>query len=51
MCIMVGAIATHLTILHSSPMLAIVLLTGLGIVAYARRRELAATVAAIQALR
>ena len=51
MCIMVGAIITHLAILHSSPMLAIVLLTGLGIVAYARRRELAATVAAIQARR
>ena len=48
MCIMVGAIITHLTILHNSPVGPIVLLTGLGIVAYARRREMAAKVAAFR---
>ena len=51
MCILVGAISTHVIILHNSPFLAVVLLTGLIIVAYVRRRELAAKVAAFKALR
>ncbi|CAN5771939.1 hypothetical protein BH11GEM1_BH11GEM1_34660 [soil metagenome] len=48
-CIMAGAIMTHVVILHNSPMLAIILMTGLVIVAYVRRRELAAKVAAFRA--
>ncbi len=46
---MAGAIVTHVVILHNSPMLAIILMTGLVIVAYVRRRELAAKVAASRA--
>ena len=49
MGIMAGAIITHLTILHSSPMLAIILLIGLCIVTYVRRRELVARVGALRA--
>jgi putative oxidoreductase len=48
MCIMVGAIITHLIILHSSPIVPLVLLIGLAIVAYVRRRELAAKVTALR---
>ena len=48
MCIMVGAIITHVAILHTSPVGPIGLLIGLGIVAYVRRRELAAKMAALR---
>ncbi len=48
MCIMVGAIITHVAILHDAPVLPIGLLIGLGIVAYVRRRELAAKVTALR---
>lgn len=48
-CIMVGAIITHLAVLHNSPIGPVVLLIGLGIVAYVRRSELAARVAAFRA--
>ena len=48
MSIMVGAIITHVAILHTSPVGPIGLLIGLGIVAYVRRRELAAKMAALR---
>ena len=45
MSIMVGAIITHLAILHTSPVGPTVLFLGLGVIAYVRRHELAARVA------
>lgn len=45
MCVMTGAILTHLTILHSPPTGPVVLLIGLSIVTYVRRHELAAKLA------
>ena len=49
MCIMAGAIITHLTILHNPPTGPVVLLIGLSIVTYVRRRELAAKLAKFRA--
>ena len=48
-CIMAGAIITHLIVLHNSPIGPVVLLIGLSIVAYARRREIATRVASFRA--
>ena len=47
MCIMVGAITTHLAILQNSPIGPIVLLAGLGVITYVRRHELTARVAGL----
>ena len=49
MCIMVGAIITHLAILHNPPTGPVVLLIALGIVACVRRDELAARFTALRA--
>jgi uncharacterized membrane protein YphA (DoxX/SURF4 family) len=46
--VMVGAIVTHFVVLHSSPAMPVVLLLGLGFVAWGRREQLESVVARLR---